>query len=171
MLFLRPVLASVLDQGPVAASCRQWRLISCVEVHSDLSLHFIHMSLGRFWNALAHIWAAAWQNKQNVLCAQRWLRSPWEIRLVWSESSLSALRNIGSIATYWAHRKDSDQPWPSLYHMSFGRFWNALAHIVVYINVYRGWPGVYYVMFIPWPGSIFRVTKGNLPFSSTILWL
>ena len=24
-----------------------------------------------------HIWAAAWQNQQNDLCAQRWLRSAW----------------------------------------------------------------------------------------------
>ena len=31
------------------------------------------------------------------------------IRPVWSESSLSAWRNIGSLATHWAHSKDSDQ--------------------------------------------------------------
>ena len=28
---------------------------------------------------------------------------------VWSESSLSALRNIGSLATHWANSEDSDQ--------------------------------------------------------------
>ena len=28
---------------------------------------------------------------------------------VWSESSLSAGRNLGPLATYWAHSKDSDQ--------------------------------------------------------------
>ena len=28
---------------------------------------------------------------------------------VWSESSLSAWRKLGSLATYWAHSKDSDQ--------------------------------------------------------------
>ena len=28
---------------------------------------------------------------------------------VWSESSLSAWRNLGSLATHWAHSKDSDQ--------------------------------------------------------------
>ena len=32
------------------------------------------------------------------------------IRPVWSESSLSTGRNIGSLATHWAHSKDSDQP-------------------------------------------------------------
>ena len=31
------------------------------------------------------------------------------IRPVWSESSLSAWRKLGSLATYWAHSKDSDQ--------------------------------------------------------------
>ena len=32
-----------------------------------------------------------------------------DIRPVWSESSLSAWRNIGSLATHWAHSEDSDQ--------------------------------------------------------------
>ena len=31
------------------------------------------------------------------------------IRLVWSESSLSTWRIIGSLATHWAHSEDSDQ--------------------------------------------------------------
>ena len=31
------------------------------------------------------------------------------IRRVWSESSLSAWRNWGSVATHWAHSEDSDQ--------------------------------------------------------------
>ena len=31
------------------------------------------------------------------------------IRRVWSESSLSAWRNLGSLATHWAHSEDSDQ--------------------------------------------------------------
>ena len=31
------------------------------------------------------------------------------IRPVWSESSLSAWRKLGSLATHWAHREDSDQ--------------------------------------------------------------
>ena len=30
------------------------------------------------------------------------------IRPVWSESSLSAWRKLGSLATHWAHRKDWD---------------------------------------------------------------
>ena len=31
------------------------------------------------------------------------------IRPVWSESSLSAWRKLGSLATHWAHSEDSDQ--------------------------------------------------------------
>ena len=33
------------------------------------------------------------------------------IRQVWSESSLSAWRKLGSLATYWAHSENSDQTW------------------------------------------------------------
>ena len=42
-------------------------------------------------------WAASWQNQQNG------------IRPVWLESSLSAWRKLGSLATYWTHSEDSDQ--------------------------------------------------------------
>ena len=31
------------------------------------------------------------------------------IRPIWSETSLSARKKIGSLATYWAHREDPDQ--------------------------------------------------------------
>ena len=31
------------------------------------------------------------------------------IRLVWSESSVSAWRNLGSLATHWVHSEDSNQ--------------------------------------------------------------
>ena len=33
------------------------------------------------------------------------------IRSVWSESSLSAWRKLGSLAILWVHSKDSDQTW------------------------------------------------------------
>ena len=46
------------------------------------------------------IWATTRQKQQNDLCAQRRLRS---------ESFLSAWRKLGSLATHWAHSKDSDQ--------------------------------------------------------------
>ena len=40
------------------------------------------------------IWAASWQNQQSG------------IHPVWSESSLSAWRNLGALATHWAHSED-----------------------------------------------------------------
>ena len=38
------------------------------------------------------------------------MHSPSLIRVVWSESSLSIWRNLGPLATHWAHSEDSDQP-------------------------------------------------------------
>ena len=45
------------------------------------------------------------------------------IRPVWSESSLSAWRKLGSLATHWAHSEDSDQTgrMPSLIWVFAGR--------------------------------------------------
>ena len=42
-----------------------------------------------------------------ITCAQRRLRSALGIHPVWSESSLSAWRNIGPLTTYSAHSEDS----------------------------------------------------------------
>ena len=53
-------------------------------------------------------WAAAWQNQQNDLCTQRRLRSAWASAQS-DQSSVSAWRKLGSLATYWAYSKDSDQ--------------------------------------------------------------
>ena len=44
--------------------------------------------------------------QQSGMCAQRRLRSAWA---VWSDYSLFAWRKLGSLATHWAHREDSDQ--------------------------------------------------------------
>ena len=54
------------------------------------------------------IWAAAQQNQQNDMCAQRRLRSAWASAQS-DQSSLSTWRKLGSLATYWVHREDSDQ--------------------------------------------------------------
>ena len=43
------------------------------------------------------IWATTWQNQQSGICP------------VWSESSLSAWRKLGSLTTHWVHSEDSDQ--------------------------------------------------------------
>ena len=55
------------------------------------------------------IWATSWQNKP------KWHVHPGKTQIslgispVWSESSLSAWRNLGSLATHWVHSEDSDQ--------------------------------------------------------------
>ena len=58
------------------------------------------------WCSLASIkWAASWQNHQNdCVPSEDSDRCP-----VWSESSLSTWRKLGSLATHWAHSEDSDQ--------------------------------------------------------------
>ena len=55
--------------------------------------------------------AISWQNHQNHLCTQWRLRSAWasaqsDHRPVWSETSLSSWRNLGFLATHWAHSED-----------------------------------------------------------------
>ena len=81
-----------------------------------LSLHmtidFLLYLLMLFWkcnglknNVSKNIWAAARQNQQNDLCAQRRLISALASAQS-DQSSLSAGRNIGPLTTYWAHSED-----------------------------------------------------------------
>ena len=59
------------------------------------------------------------------LCAQRRLRSAWAFAQS-DQSSLSAWRKFGSLATHWAHSKDSDQtgqlPWLICVHWAHSHF-------------------------------------------------
>ena len=57
------------------------------------------------------------------------------IRPVWSESSLSAWRKLGSLATHWAHSEDSDQT---------GRIWVFAGRTVILLVL--SW-GVSYMFF------------------------
>ena len=54
------------------------------------------------------IWAATWQNQQNECASSEDSDQPG-IHPVCSESSLSAWRHLGSLATHWAHSEDSGQ--------------------------------------------------------------
>ena len=54
-------------------------------------------------------WAAAWQNQQCGCAPIEKIQIGLGILPVWSESSLSAWRKLGSLATHWAHSEDSDQ--------------------------------------------------------------
>ena len=53
-------------------------------------------------------WAVTWQNQQNGTCAQRRFRSAWA-SVQSDQSSLSAWRKLGSLATHWACSDDSNQ--------------------------------------------------------------
>ena len=53
-------------------------------------------------------WAVTRQNQQNDFCGHRRLRPAWESAQS-DQSSLSAWRIIGSLATHKGHSKDSDQ--------------------------------------------------------------
>ena len=70
------------------------------------------------------------------------------IRPVWSESSLSAWRKLGSLATHWAHSEDSDQTghmpfcWfcqdPALVCLLFGHIDESLhADRITWLYVYQ----------------------------------
>ena len=55
------------------------------------------------------IWAASWQKTTKWHVRPANTQISLGIRSVWSESSLSAWRKLGSLATHWAHSEDSDQ--------------------------------------------------------------
>ena len=101
---------------------------------ADLSLCWAQWSFCWFCHEAAHFWLVDWfrfiapGNIMKVMsrcCLKHLSRlmtkpTKWHvrpaktqislgIRPVWSESSLSAWRNLGSLATYWAHSEDSDQ--------------------------------------------------------------
>ena len=50
-------------------------------------------------------WSRIMTKSTKWVCAQRRFRSDW----AWSESSLTAWRNLEPLATLWAHSEDSDQ--------------------------------------------------------------
>ena len=55
-----------------------------------------------------NIWAASWQNQQNWHVRPAKTQISLGICPVWSESSLSTWRKLGSLATNWACSEDSD---------------------------------------------------------------
>ena len=74
-----------------------------------------------YWNILriVFVFFLSWPRVKKVSCLMtkptKWHVRPAKtqislgIRPVWSESSLSAWRKLGSLATHWAHSEDSDQ--------------------------------------------------------------
>ena len=93
-------LVNVFDRLPSLK-----RFLNIVIKIAILYIHFVPfaMRLREFC-----IWAVTWQNQQNGMYAQR-RQISLGIRPVWSESSLSSWKKLGSLATQWAHSEDSDQ--------------------------------------------------------------
>ena len=71
--------------------------------------HYNFKCLLSFWKInISDKWAATWQTQQNG-CAPTNTQISLGVRPVWSESSLSAWRNLGPLTTHWAHSEDYDQ--------------------------------------------------------------
>ena len=68
-------------------------------------ISFLNEKIVKLW--ICFIWAATRQN-QKVSVRPAKTQISLGIRPVWSESSLSAWRNLGPLATHWVHSKDSD---------------------------------------------------------------
>ena len=98
---------------------RPWKC-QCIpsEDHNRRNEERLRMSVcGRWWYSW-YGWWYGWRlndpqhdktNKMSVRPAKTQISLG--IRPVWSESSLSAWRKLGSLATHWAHSEDSDQSW------------------------------------------------------------
>ena len=105
-----------------------------------LILHFVtlqesiafHLTFYYCYTVHKDIWAALWQNQLNGMCAQRRLTSAWASAQS-DQSSLSAWRKLGSLATHWAHSEDSDQT---------GRM-----HRLIWVFA---WRTCHYVGFVVW---------------------
>ena len=92
---------------PICLLLSQWT--GCRTEINKGCLHLpICLLLSQWTGCQSEIWAAAWQNQQNDLCAQQRLRSAWASTQS-DQSSLSAWRNTGPLTTYCVHSEDSDQ--------------------------------------------------------------
>ena len=131
------------SQGPKLSSCGQRRLWSdWADAQADLSLcwvhtHFVGFVMSRRNSHVVHSWCLnfviemrGWlecelshdkTNKMIVRPAKTQISL--SICPVWSESSLSAWRKLGPLATQWVHSEDSDQAgqMPRLIWMFAGR--------------------------------------------------
>ena len=77
---------------------------------------------------------------RSMIKPTKWPVCPAKRQTVWSESSLSAWRNIGSIATHWAHGEDPDQS-----ARMFRLIWvfsGRICHCVVFVRLRLIWSPV-----------------------------
>ena len=80
-------------------------------------------------------WATSWQNQQKGVSPTK-THISLSIHPVWSESSLSAWRNSGSLAIQWARNKDSNQTgWmPRLIWVFAGRTCHFVGFVMWWLN-------------------------------------
>ena len=91
----------------------------------------------------SHLSHLRWQNQQNGMCAQRRLRSAFASAQS-DQSSVSAWRKLGSLATHWAHSEDWSD-WTDAQadlslrwaHMPFCWFCHEAAHFLLYSCLYQ----------------------------------
>ena len=88
---------------------RNW-MLRCFYQENTSLIYTLYKELKWNWEFYSYRFTrvATWQNQQNE-CAPAKTQISLGIRPVWSESSLSAWRKLGSLATNWWHREDSDQ--------------------------------------------------------------
>ena len=86
-------------------------------------------------NELLHIWAGARKTYKMAYEPSEDSDQPG-IRPVWSESTLSAWRKLGSLATHWAHSEDSGQNgrMPRLIWVFAGRTRHFVDFVVSWLN-------------------------------------
>ena len=118
----------------------------------------IHVSI----IAILYEWHVRPAKTQIILC----------IRPVWSESSLSSLRNRRSLATHWAHSEDSDQTrqLPRLIWVFAGRrvlllvlSWGGSSMLHIHVNAVRmNFWSLAYLKFFSSKEQIWNVIQ-NLP--------
>ena len=89
--------------------CKPWSDWSASTLFAQTtktSDHKVHVRLASTWKLSRH---AAIQMSRDMIKRTKWLcakrRLSLGIRAVWSESSLSAWRKLGSLATHWAQRR------------------------------------------------------------------
>ena len=117
------------------------------------------------------IWAASWQSQQNEVRPAK-TQISLAICPVWSESLLSASRKLGSLATHWAHSKDSDQTG----RMPFCWFCHDATHFCLVCSrkafkwKLHSWVHSHLVVFLSWGGSFVLLLLFNLSLQMPMHW-
>ena len=110
-LFSKKVRLAIETLSDELLSSKSGKYLYCQRscFHLNQESIYIKRLLQKKKELLIHnIWAIARQNQQNDLCAQWRLESAWASTQSY-QSSLSAWKKLGSLATHWAHSEDSDQ--------------------------------------------------------------